>query len=162
MRYGEAGVFVIAERTDQRHSTLLIVDILPVLEGRVEEQSLIATEIAVDTPRDPLRSNVVMRQLVVLEGLRLAPIHVVRELVEHDERGKGALRRSQRLGKALHRPGLVETFEALADKGIELRVQNPKPARTPDLIKPEANYRAGPLAQIDGTLVLVARIHSLF
>jgi hypothetical protein len=132
-----------------------------VLEGQVEEQSLIATEIAVDNRRDPIRSNV-MRQLVVLEGVRLAPIHVVSELVEHDERGKGALRRNQRLGKALQRARLVETFEALAGKEIDLRVHDPKPARTPDLIKPEGNHRAGPLAEIEGTLVLVGRIHSLF
>jgi hypothetical protein len=120
----EAELIVVTERAEQGHRAALVLDVLAVLEGHVEEAALgrahRLVEAAVDRAPGDRQSERIGRELI-----GVAAQHVARELVEQDD-GRDRVAGAAEEGVGHIFPlGLPQAEEALAYLGVERRVGLP-------------------------------------
>ena len=83
-----AELIFVAERGEQQHRAVLVVEILAVLERHVEEAALLRLELLVEARGRPRALAIAERQMIGRELLGVAAEHVARELVEQDHAGE--------------------------------------------------------------------------
>lgn len=114
--------------------------VLMMLEWQVEERLEVRLEGEIETVRDRLIGDGA-RQPVGGEGVRGVAVYVAGELVEEQDEGEGALRRSNPGGELAARRPQMDALETCTDGFVKLRVW-PEP-RLLACVAPEADDLAG-------------------
>src|SRR5215207_6757541 len=115
------GPHLRGESLEQPHGALLVLQVLAVLEGQVQEQASVGGKLPVVSVLDGVPGRL-LGQPVRSVHPRVSAVHIAGELVEHDDQGQATPRL---VLPALQPPRgglLVDGLEAVPDLAVELRV----------------------------------------